>query len=454
MRRGRRQAVRDAVAVSIGAALVAAAFVLPRMNLGVRPRLDVGAEKFATHAGSAPIFGEWLIHAGWGTGPAIALAVVVVAWGPTLAQRLSWRALTLGSWAVAGGWAFALAMIDGWQRGFAGRLTTRDEYLSQVPGVTDIPATLRTFAGRIVDYQPHSWTTHVSGHPPGALLTFVWLDRIGLHGGAWAGLLCLLAGSSAAAAVVVGVRALADESTARRVAPFVALAPTAIWVAVSADGYFAGVAAWGIALLAVAVHRPVRFPALTAAAAGLLLGWGVFCNYGLMLMGLPAAAVLASAADWRAILRALGPAALAAIGVAVAFAVAGFYWFDGYHLVQQRYWQGIAKDRPFQYWSWANLACVVCAIGLGGVAGLGRVFDGAAVRRRSGFHLLLLGVLAAVVCADLSMLSKAEVERIWLPFTIWLTAAAALLPVRSHRIWLALNAAGAIALNTIILTNW
>lgn len=454
MRRGRRQAVRDAVAVSIGAALVAAAFVLPRMNLGVRPRLDVGAEKFATHAGSAPIFGEWLIHAGWGTGPAIALAVVVVAWGPTLAQRLSWRALTLGSWAVAGGWAFALAMIDGWQRGFAGRLTTRDEYLSQVPGITDIPATLRTFAGRIVDYQPHSWTTHVSGHPPGALLTFVWLDRIGLHGGAWAGLLCLLAGSSAAAAVVVGVRALADESTARRVAPFVALAPTAIWVAVSADGYFAGVAAWGIALLAVAVHRPVRFPALTAAAAGLLLGWGVFCNYGLMLMGLPAAAVLASAADWRAILRALGPAALAAIGVAVAFAVAGFYWFDGYHLVQQRYWQGIAKDRPFQYWSWANLACVVCAIGLGGVAGLGRVFDGAAVRRRSGFHLLLLGVLAAVVCADLSMLSKAEVERIWLPFTIWLTAAAALLPVRSHRIWLALNAAGAIALNTIILTNW
>ncbi len=454
MRRGRRQAVRDAVAVSIGASLVAAAFVLPRMNLGVRPRLDVGAEKFATHAGSAPIFGEWLIHAGWGTGPAIALAVVVVAWGPTLAQRLSWRALTLGSWAVAGGWAFALAMIDGWQRGFAGRLTTRDEYLSQVPGVTDIPATLRTFAGRIVDYQPHSWTTHVSGHPPGALLTFVWLDRIGLHGGAWAGLLCLLAGSSAAAAVVVGVRALADESTARRVAPFVALAPTAIWVAVSADGYFAGVAAWGIALLAVAVHRPVRFPALTAAAAGLLLGWGVFCNYGLMLMGLPAAAVLASAADWRAILRALGPAALAAIGVAVAFAVAGFYWFDGYHLVQQRYWQGIAKDRPFQYWSWANLACVVCAIGLGGVAGLGRVFDGAAVRRRSGFHLLLLGVLAAVVCADLSMLSKAEVERIWLPFTIWLTAATALLPVRSHRIWLALNAAGAIALNTIILTNW
>ena len=31
-----------------------------------------------------------------------------------------------------------------------------------------------------------------------------------------------------------------------------ALAPTAIWIAVSADGYFAGVAAWGVALLALA----------------------------------------------------------------------------------------------------------------------------------------------------------------------------------------------------------
>jgi hypothetical protein len=285
-------------------------------------------------------------------------------------------------------------------------------------------------------------------------LTFVWLDRIGLHGGGWAGLLCLLAGSSATAAVLIAVRALADEQTARRAAPFVAVAPTAIWVAVSADAYFAGVAAWGIALLAVAVHRPGRFPALVAAAAGLLLGWGVFVNYGLALMGIPALAVLVSASDWRAVLRALGPAFLGALAVAVTFAVAGFYWFDGYTLVQQRYWQGVAKDRPFAYWSWANLAGVVCAIGLGSVAGISRVFDPAAIRRRSGFHLVLLAMLAAIVFADLSMLSKAEVERIWLPFTIWLTAAPALLPVRSHRLWLALNAAGALLINTVIFTNW
>jgi hypothetical protein len=449
-----RVARRELPAVAVGAVLVTAAFVLPRLHWGVRPRLDVDQERFGTHAGASPIFGAWEIHAGWGTGPAILIAAAAVAWGPAVAQRLSWRTLTLSTWATACAWAFALAMIDGWQRGFAGRLTTRDEYLSQVPTVTDIPAAVRTFSSRIVDHQPNSWVTHVSGHPPGALLTFVWLDRIGLHGGAWAGLLCLLAGSSAAAAVVVAVRALADEQTARRAAPFVAVAPTATWVAVSADGYFAGVAAWGLALLAVAVRRPVRFPALVAAGAGLLLGWSVFLSYGLMLLGLPALAVLVSASDWRAVLRAVGPAALAALAVAVAFAVAGFYWFDGYTLVQQRYWQGIAKDRPFRYWGWANLACVVCAIGLGSVAGISRVFDRSAFRRRSGFHLVVLAMLAAVACADLSMLSKAEVERIWLPFTIWLTAAPALLPVRSHRWWLAVNAAGALVLNTVIVTNW
>jgi hypothetical protein len=345
-------------------------------------------------------------------------------------------------------------MIDGWYRGFTHRLEAQHEYLRQVPTVTDIPEALRTFASRIPDFQPNSWITHVSGHPPGALLTFVWLDRIGLGGGAWAGAWCLLIGSSAAAAIVVAVRALTDDGTARLAAPFVAVAPTAIWVAVSADGYFAGVSAWGIALLALAARRTVRWPIVAAVAAGLLLGWGVFLNYGLALMALPAVAVLLSAVNWRTALGALVPAVLAALVVVGVFAAAGFWWFDGYTLVQQRYWQGIANDRPFQYWSWANFASVVCAVGLGSVAGIGRAFDIAAIKRRSGLHLVILGALLAIVCADLSMLSKAETERIWLPFTVWLTAAAALLPPRSHRWWLALNVIGALLINHFILTNW
>jgi hypothetical protein len=445
---------RETIAVAVGVVLVGAAFVLPRLKCGVVPLRHSVPERFAVHAGAAPISGWWEPHVGWGTVPAILIGLVAVVWGPVAAQRLQWPVLPLVAWATASAWAFSLAMIDGWQRGFAGRLTDRNEYLRQVPSITDIPEALRTFSSRILDFQPNSWITHVSGHPPGALLTFVWLDRVGLRGGAWAGLLCLVVGSSAAAAITITVRALADEPTARLVAPFVAVAPTAIWIAVSADGYFAGVAAWGIALLALAVRGRVRFGALTAAGAGLLFGWALFLNYGLALMALPAFAVLVCADDWRRSLRALGPMVFAAVAVVLVFAGAGFWWFDGYVLVQQRYWQGIAHDRPFQYWSWANLAEVVCAIGLGSVAGLSRLFDRDAIRRRSGLHLLLLAMVAAIVCADVSMLSKAETERIWLPFTVWLTAGPALLPPRSHRLWLALNVIGALMLNSIIFTNW
>jgi hypothetical protein len=313
---------------------------------------------------------------------------------------------------------------------------------------------LHTFSSRILDFQPHSWITHVSGHPPGALLTFVWLDRIGLGGGAWAGALCLLVGSSAATAVIVAVRAVSDEPSARMAAPFTSAAPTAIWVAVSADGYFAGVAAWGIALLALAASRTVRRPITVAVGAGLLLGWAIYLNYGLVLTGLLALAVLFAVGDRKSAVTTLAAAVPAALAVVAAFTAAGFCWFDGYSLVQQRYWQGIAMNRPFQYWSWANLAAVACAIGLGSVAGVSRVFDTAAIRRRSGLHLLVLAGITAILCADLSMLSKAETERIWLPFMVWLTAAPALLPRASQQWWLAANIVGALVINHVMLTNW
>ncbi len=446
---------REAVAVTVGALLVVAAFVVPDLHLGiVTPLVKMTPQQIRDFADAAPIFGWWRVHMGWGTVPAILIGLAAVLWGQSLAQRFSWRGLTWATWATSFAWAFALAMIDGWQPGFAGRLTAKHEYLRQVPSITDIPEAVRTFAGRILDFQPHSWITHVSGHPPGALLTFVWLDRIGLGGGAWAGLFCVLVGSSAAAAVLVTVRALSGEQAARLVAPFVAVAPTAIWIAVSADGYYAGVAAWGIALLALAVRGTGRPAVLAGVGSGLLLGWAIFLNYGLALMALPAVAVLICAPNRRAAVRAVLPAVGAALAVVAAFAIAGFWWFDGYTLVQQRYWQGIANNRPFQYWGWANLASVVCAVGLGTVAGIGWVFDITAIKRRSGIHLLVLAALTAILFADLSMLSKAETERIWLPFEVWLLAAGALLPVRSQRWWLGLNVIGALLLNHFIFTNW
>ena len=383
----------EAVAVPIAVVLVAAAFVVPHLHLGiVTPLIHASPARIRQLADTAPIFGWWNLHVGWGTPFAVLIgAAGGRCGGRRVAQRLPWRALPLTAWATSAAWAFSLAMVDGWRAGFAGRLTAEHEYLRQVPTVTDIPDALRSFARRIPDFQPDSWITHVSGHPPGALLTFVWLDRIGLGGGAWAGALCLLAGSSAAAAIVVTLRAINDEATARLAAPFVAVAPTAIWIAVSADGYFTGVSAWGIALLALAVHGRVRVPALAAGGAGLLLGWAIFLNYGLALIALLCAGGAAHRATpsgcvdracrrdtrrrWWWSRSSPGPASGGSTATPLCSNGIG---------------RASHSTGPFQYWSWANLASVVCAIGLGSVAGVSRVFDAAAIRRRSGIHLLVL----------------------------------------------------------------
>ena len=70
--------------------------------------------------------------------------------------------------------------------------------------------------------------------------------------------------------------------------------------------------------------------------------------------------------------------------------------------------------------------------------------------------LLVGGGLAAVALADLSGMSKAEVERIWLPFVPWLLlAAAALARLRRQRRWLAGQAALAIAASqAVVATPW
>jgi len=70
--------------------------------------------------------------------------------------------------------------------------------------------------------------------------------------------------------------------------------------------------------------------------------------------------------------------------------------------------------------------------------------------------LLVGGALAAVTAATLSGYSKGEVERIWLPFAVWLlVACGALAGTRtSTRTWLAVQAAYTIVLTTALRTPW
>lgn len=448
---------RDLYAVGAAALLVTAAVLIGHHIQHTHHTLRVNWP---------PLLGSWGPHLGPGTPVAVVVAVVTVGYGPALAARLPWRALLAAAWGTATAWILSLALIDGWQRGVAGRLTSRHEYLQVVGRFHDVPAALRDFTHHILLESPDNWPAHVAGHPPAATLTFVLLDRIGLRGGGWAGTWCVAVGATACVAVLVAVRALADEGLARRAAPFLVLAPAAVWMGTSADAYFAAVAAWSVALLALAVTgRRVRSRAL---GSGLLFGLTCYLSYGLTLFALIGAAVLLlgrGRVRERPELLVLLLAGAAV--VPTAFTLAGFDWWEAYRLLVTRYRQGAGGIRPYGYWVWANLACTVLITGLATAAGLRRT--GATLRHHRGesparpdgphrsgadarLALLVAAALLALLVADLSGMSKAETERIWLPFALWLLPCCAFLT--RPRAWLAAQAALALLVNHLLLTGW
>jgi len=397
-------------------------------------------------AGQGPLYAALLPHVGPGTPAALAVAIAVVAWGPQAAQRWRWPRVLVVTYLTAVTWTFSLALVDGWWWFTSRLISGGHEYLSEVDGVGSLGTLLAGFTDRIAAGQPDTWATHVAGHPPGAFLVFIGLDRVGLGGGAAASVACVLVGALAAVAVPVTLRALGDEPAARAIAPVTALFPGAVWVGASADGLFAGVTACGIALLAVACSgRGGRHDA-AALAGGLVLGYGLYLSYGLTLLALPVLAV-------ALVSRRVRPLVLGAVGVGavvVAFTAAGFWWFEGYSELVVRYHAGIAADRPYAFWVIANLACLLAVTG----PLVLRAAPAALRHWRTPAAALFLAAAAAVLAADASGLSKAETERIWLPFAVWLLAGAALLPPRSRRFALAAGAVVALAVNHLLLTAW
>ena len=243
---------------------------------------------------------------------------------------------------------------------------------------------------------------------------------------------------------------LGAEVVARRAAPFLVFAPAAVWQAVSADGMFAAVAAWGMAALAAgAVRRSV----LWSLVAGLLLGYAVMLSYGLPLLGLLALAVLVIARSWRP----LPWAVLSALAVVLTYAALGFVWWEALPALHDRYWAGVARNRPPSYWWWANLAALTFSAGpmmWAGFTMLGGQARAVGVEAARVARWLVGAAAAMVLVADLSQMSKGEVERIWLPFVPWLLMACGFLPDRWRRGGLATQVVTAVAVQHLLFTGW
>lgn len=396
-----------------------------------------------------------LLEPAFGPGLALAAAVagLTICYGPRLCLVLPWRRLLWATWATGLLWGLGLALVRGWYGGMVKPLTNPAEYLADVDRAANMGPLLSSFAEHIVYSDPDHWTTQVAGHPPLSFLFYVGLDRIGLGGPAWGGVLTTLIGSTGIVAVLVTLRAVGDARSARRAAPFLALAPAVIWLVVSADGIFMALSAWSIALGALAMaHRGRARGIAMALGTGIGLGATLFMSYGLVLLLPIAVAVLVLRRSWWPIL----PSAIGAGAVTLAFAAAGFWWFDGQSALVIRYYEGIGARRPYSYWIWANAAVLAIAVGPAVVAGIGagihRIRQVGA--RVPPAYWLATASLAGLLAATLSGLSKSEVERIWLPFMVWLIPLASATDPGRHRSWLVAQVAAAGTVAVLMDTTW
>lgn len=428
-----RETRTAAIATLCGFLLVAASMIVPLfLEADVRVHWP-------------PMHADWLPRFSWLS--LMPIAVGLALWQLTLrfAAVLSWRALTWSSVGATWVWTMALALSDG-ASGISRVYERAGEYVYDAQRVGAIGPMLSTFVERIpYAAQPDNWRIHVAGHPPGALLYFVGFDRLGITSPFWIGVTVLTIGTTAVAAVLLTLRVLGSEELARKAAPWLILAPTAVWMGSAGDAMFTAVAAWGLLLLALAARRG---SAIYGVGAGVLLGYCVYSSYGLTLLGILAVTVLWLGRSWRPLPWAL----LGALGVAAVFTAFGFYWWEAYPVLVERYYDGMASDRAYSYWVWANIAAWTFTAGLAVWAALPRA--AAELRRRNPLAVLAAAAGASIVVATLSGMSKAETERIFLPFTLWIVALPALLPARWAKPALLSQVVLALLAQFLILTRW
>lgn len=411
---------------------------------------------------AAPFFSDWGPRLSWPVAIPLLLAGLIASAGPRLARVLRWRSLLAASWIVTVVWSVALAASTSWA-GLTRSLRSQYDYAAALPAVhrAGLGDYVRTYVAQLAQAP-----THVKSHPPGMLVVLRSLELVGLRGSGWAAAVIIAVAATVPVAVAITVRRLGSDAAARAVVPFLVCGPWTLLAATAADGVFAALVVWGVAVLAIAASTAGRRAALALAlAAGAILATSLYFSYGLV----PLVAALSIAVllpNRRGIL--LWPAVIGGGAVAAIWTLAGFGWLDGFQAARGLYRAGAAAERPYSYFVVANVVVFAVMLGPAVIAAL-------SLRRRSEarsgwsaaagpaspdlfgppLRWLVAASLVAVAVADLSGLSKGEVERIWLPFLPFATVVVVRLAARPRVAgWIAAQAAVAIALQTLLVWAW
>ena len=428
-----KPSTRRALGIWVG--LIVVAVVWGRVLVATHHPLDLA---------SPPFWSPTRFHPSLRLVPALVVALTVVRMAPRAARSLRWRWLLATTTVMSVVWSCAIAFIDSING--LNALTDplrfrRNDYLQSAREIRSLHTFLAHFIDDIARYPQNT-----KGHPPGMVVIEWLLDKIGLATAGWSAVLSVAGGALAGVAALIAMREVAGEDSARAAAPFIVLVPAVIWWQ-TGDAFFAGVSAWSVTAIVLASGRSGRRSIALALAGGLGFGITAFLSYGLVLLAIIPIVVCV----YRGRTRLLVVAAVGALPVFLGFAALGFSWFSGFFATRHEYWTGVASHRPYSYFFVADLALFAVATGPAVAVAFERLRD-----RRA--WLLVGAIVAVVALADLSGMSKAEVERIWLPFVPWAVLATASLsgprsPTRM-RPWLALQAACTMTVAVTIWSQW
>jgi hypothetical protein len=391
-----------------------------------------------------PFYVHWYPYAG-ALAPA---AIFVLGAAAVLTPYGVWRVkrppvLAVGLYALALALGVSLnasrgGVHDLWAVFKTGPGGSREAYQEYLPGLPALSRGVHFYVAHFPQLIP-SLPIHVKGNPPGPLVA---LHLLGIHTPRAFAALCIGLGALTAPLAYELGRTLGGEQRARIAGVLTAFSPALlIWGVTSADYAFAGL---GLAAACLLVRRGAlpRTAGAFVAAAATFFSW--------LLFAIPAWAalvVLGREGPRRALVLA-GVCGLAVLALYATLAMAlGYDPFATLTATAGAYRHGISRIRPYSYWLFASPSAWWI--------GLGLPIGWLALRAAASGNVAALSLFAVIILGAALGLTKAETERIWLPFVpLACVAAAAVLPARRLPVVLWLLVVQALAVQLLFDTVW
>lgn len=390
----------------------------------------------------------FLMHIRPAVDPLVAVSVAVltaaVIGAPALVRRVRSPAVfagALSALSLALGLSLNLARtgIDGWWKVFAigpgGSIEGRFEYLTGLPQLRHGIGYYLSHFGSLFGGLP----THVKGNAPGPLVV---LHLLGISSAPpFAALVIGVGALTAPLAYDLG-RVLVGEQRGRIAGVLTAFAPSMLLFGVTSTDY--AYAALGLLAACLLVRR---HPAAVAAGS-LAVGFASFFSWLLLAIPFWVALVIVQRDGWRrAVIVCLSVAAGWAAFNGLLAVVYGYDPFSALAATHRVYTHGFSTHRPYSFWVFGSPAAWALM--------LGPPLAWLALRALTRGDRLAVALWIVIAIASLAGFTKAETERIWLPFVpLACLAAAAIVPAERLRLLVGALAVQALAIELIFFTVW